>query len=1049
VTNTAAAIANEKDWGLVTGPGSVEKLPNQFVPITVQNGQKGLAAQKIDLYVRHPLLVYGQLRFKDPEAKEKNFPKNFYVAAYSGAAKDADTEVAKAKLDAEGKFNFEIDRKWDWFTFKFGSGKKKFINVGKTEDTELRSWRDRKELEREGAKSKFFSPPESWWLIESVWDFSEQPKYIDSTVSYKPVEGKIHLFDPATKNWLRRIGEKGNPVKMVLDPHWQFMRHEYFDRYYGHENHNHERVNMPTALIDGYWGKGFSADPTVKLGREGSGHWTLEPDDIKKSVHCVPWVRQKDEKGKAAEKPDKDALLQFEMPKSTFAVSKDENTRKYEQIGASSSRLKASADRLKLYDMPEVWKSKGYWARYLTAAKAPPSESDYDAKFWEDWDQPGYVKSRTMTTPIIFSLDDIVLTDSANVPLQDIKQADKFAIMYHRFKKDYDEQANLSNEGVYNPYAKEKYFSDVDRKGTKFHYIAKYPNWVRAVAGNSSCFDAFDQRTSQEVFGARAAVRWYDGLTGTPAAANCGDDILDEIIPDKDHKYFVIGPEWGQQHPKRYAKFVGSKTAIERGGRFDMVLLRCCDVLHAKAQKELFINLHYIRLTYVGIAGSVYTGNEKDFYEKALPNLMARWNGNDVNTSRAELVPQDNKKPLTGEFLYFLQPSAKVNGAHFKVDIKPYAAGGRASMTEVAGIGEMSDKDHEAYKQYNTANAFVAAHEFGHAGSLPDEYAERAMYCSHGTAGVIDNTPSDHFVDEGLFPDLAVSLSAANPANPPYPVMSHTVDMRNRYFWHNAEFARKHTEVPFYSKHGGYDEYKVPGHPKFPIRNYVYWPVRKKMNRKKRSHGAADVYLHVLGKEKFTQNLLPPGNYDGMVSVLVKIDLTVLNALDVNTVRNRIRNAFLGFNQQFSATGSTGVKTDKSRVIRDNVKFAEALVRFSPRFLISNTPGGAPDPNYTTIYNSLQNDIGSHFQITVTDNKGKVGPAVVNSGFVDEKKGGAMNLGVDSALIGWEVLLQAKVEALIPEMLGIKPSGAGGVIKGKDLNSLVGSVIHSNAKVLP
>jgi hypothetical protein len=34
-------------------------------------------------------------------------------------------------------------------------------------------------------------------------------------------------------------------------------------------------------------------------------------------------------------------------------------------------------------------------------------------------------------------------------------------------------------------------------------------------------------------------------------------------------------------------------------------------------------------------------------------------------------------------------------------------------------------------------------------------------------------------------------------------------------------------------------------------------------------------------------------------------------------------------------------------------------------------------------------------------------------------------------------------------MLGIKPSGAGGVIKGKDLNSLVGSVIHSNAKVLP
>jgi len=178
----------------------------------------------------------------------------------------------------------------------------------------------------------------------------------------------------------------------------------------------------------------------------------------------------------------------------------------------------------------------------------------------------------------------------------------------------------------------------------------------------------------------------------------------------------------------------------------------------------------------------------------------------------------------------------------------------------------------------------------------------------------------------------------------------------------------------------------------------------------------------------------------------VKIDLTVLNALDVNTVRNRIRNAFLGFNQQFSATGSTGVKTDKSRVIRDNVKFAEALVRFSPRFLISNTPGGAPDPNYTATYNGLQNDIGSHFQITVADNAGKAAGAVVNSGFVG-KKGGVMNLGVDSGVAGWGVTLETDVTDLIPEMLGIKLSGP--VIVGKDLNSLVASVIHSNAKVSP
>ena len=1058
VTSSAPAIAGkEAGWILVQGIKSDQKLQNRNLPIRVADGQAGPQAQIVDLYLRHPLLIYGQLQFKDPEDREVSFPKDFYVAAYSGQGAKADTEVGHAKLDAEGKFDFEIDRKWDWFTFKFGSGKK-FISNGdaKTLTTELKPWSERKALEK--AAAKFFAPPATWWLIESDWTFSQDPQYIDGAVSHKPKEGKIYLFQSPTQ-WVRRIGEKGAPVKMLLDPHWQFLRFEYFDRYYGHTDHGHDRVNIPSTLIEGFW----RADPK-KMDREGSSEWTLTPDDPKKSVHCLPWIRQKDDQGAKAEKPDKNALIQFETPASTFAVSSDAGARKYEQISASSSRLKPSADRLKLYDMPEAWKSKGYWSRYAKGG------GGYDGKFWEDWDQPGLFKSRTKTTPMVFSLDDIVLTDAKNVPLQDLAKKDQFAIFYHRFKPAYNEMS-LTEEGVYDKDPAEPFFSQTERKGAKFNYLADYPNWVRLIAGLCSCFDVFDQRTAKEIYGARAAVRWYDGTKGTPAGT-----VLNSQAKDIAKPHFVIGPEWGQQHASTIAKFVGSKTQAQRIGRFDMVLLRCCDRIDAK---ELFLNIQYFRINYnflaaapasasAGSAASAYAGADgKAFSKPALLALMKRWNGYDgaENGSRAELVPQEKGKDVTGEVLYFLHPSTKLQGAHFRIDV--FQSGDnsdRAWMSGTDGTGEVTDSGFGVDNSF-AVNSFTAAHELGHGGSLPDEYGEWWMRCNHNGPGVTNNIPGDPFVDEGRDQDLANSLYAnptGDPKSPnPYPMMTMAVEMRNRYFWHNAEFARKHIEIPFYSKHGADAEYKLPGHPKFPYRIYTYWPVRKKMNRKKGKHGATDIYLHALGKEKF---MLPGGPWDGMVSILLKIDIGPIPASinsgegDVRALRDAIRNAILAFNQRFSATGSTGVKTDKSTVLRDDVKFSHAVVRFSPRFLMADvdtTLSAGDQTNYAGNYNYWQTNIGTHFQMTLVDNTGKVpdtdpnwaktaaNKKVIPSGFA-AKNGGAITLGVTTGG-GWDARLTADVQALLPDMLGIKVKG--GVITAKDLTPLVAAVIHSNAKV--
>ncbi len=1036
-TNTAPAIAAEADWVLVDGPTSKNKLADQNVGVNLADGQCGANAQHVDLYVRHPLLVYGQLLFKDPEDRELTFPKDFYIAAYSGTGAAVDTEVGHANLDPDGKFDFEIDRKWDWFTFKFGKDKSFISNGdGKATTTELKPWTELKNLET--AQAKFFAPPQTWGLIESDWKFSEDTKYIDGAVSYKADEAKIYVFDPPSKNWVRRVGEKGAPVKLTLDPHWQFMRHEYFDRYYGHSDHGHERVNMPTTLMEGYWGTGATLD------REGSSHWTLTPDDFKKSVHCLPWIRQKDATGAKAEKPDKNALIQFEIPATTFAISSDAATRKNDQIPAGDAKMNATADRLKYYDMPVTWKSKGYWSRYLTAPKT------WDAKFWEDWDQPGMFKSRVKTTPMVFSLDDIILSDSSAVPLQTLAKKDQFSVFYHRFKKDYDEAANLTEEGVYMPDAAEPYYSNIERKGAKFNYIADYPNWVRMVAGLAACFDAFDQRTSQDVFGARAAVRWYDPVASATAA---GSNLAGQPA-DIAKKYFAIGPEWGQQHASTVNPFKGPTTAPQRIGRFDMVLLRCCDRL---GTKELFLNLQYFRLNYnflaaapagatAGSAGSVYAGTDgKAFSKPAILSLMQRWNGYDgaANDTRAELLPQKAAE-VTGEILYFVHPSAALQGAHFRMDVFKSGTGqDRAFMGSQNGVGQVTDTGFGVDNAF-TATSFTAAHELGHGGSMPDEYGEWWTRCNHSGPGITNNIPGDPFVDEGRDFDLTASLYGGGAT--PYPMMTMAVEMRNRYFWHNAEFARKQMNQAFFSKHGKYDAYQVPGHPSFPYQNYSYWPVQAAMNRKSGNHGDTDIYLHVLGKEKYSLDLLPNGPWDGIVSILLKIDLTVPGTLTVTDVRDAIRNAILTFNGQFSATGSTGVTTD---VKADTATFTKAEVRFSPRFLISNvnpsqTSFVFPGNTYAQDYAGWQGWIRTHFQANVIDNAGVVAPAVPVASAFTAKNGGAIKLGVDSSK-AWKAQLTADVQALLPNMLGITLGGA--VIAANDLTSLVSSVIQTNAKV--
>jgi hypothetical protein len=1028
VTAKVCKLANEADWVLVAGPKSKAPLPQQYLPESINCGQK----HKLDLFVRHPLKLYLELKFKDPEKNVFPFPKDFPVQVWEKK------KLVEQKTDEKGRVAFDVNRKYDWVTLKFGNGPVLFsVGDGKAGKCELKTDADRKALT--ASEAKFFAPPNTWGLVESVWKLSEDPKYIDGAKAYKEDEGKIYLFNAHDKNWVRRVGEKNAPVTLTLDPHWTFARLEYFDRYYGHTHHGHQRVDLPPLLVESVWVKGG------KTAVEGRGQWVVSAKSVTDAVHAIPWIRQKLPNGHKSEKPDKQSYLRFKLAPDSYVLA-DIKTRKIDTIPAGDARLEPGVDRLKYYDLPEGWESRKYWTRLGKGNKQ-------DGKFWEDWTTADLLRSRAVDDPLIFSLDDIVIASPACNPLKMAKDA-RLTAFYHRFKPAYDQTSpkDVSDHGVIKPDTNEPYFSDIKLKGAKLNYLADYPNWVRLLAGVGSLYDVFDQRTKSGVLGARAAVKWYDPVKSGVPAPKVTDPWPKGVIGFQkavDKKHFVIEPYFGQEQHIFYRQY---PTAGERVGRFDMALVRNCDRL--KGDKELFLSMQYFRLFYNFLAASAVKGAaaRTSYVKNSVVQLMNRWNGKDaVNASRAEIVPRDNTKKLSGEVLWFVQPAKGLKDAHFRLDIS--AKVDRAGMGSADGTGEIGDNEGTAAPSYGTANAFVLAHELGHGGSLNDEYAERINYTSEGVAGFSTNTPGDPFVDEGLYPELNATVYAAG--NPPYPMMTQTVEMRNRYFWHNAEFARKYIKEGMFARHGKYEDYQVPPHPNYPRKQYSHWPINYLGNQALGAKGKADLYLLAAGKERYTLDLIPKGPYDGIITVLVKIVLyeNTAGPSKVVSVRDAILEVVRDYNKRFYGTGDANVTIDdgKGGSTTKAYTYNKTMFRLSPRFCVAPLYKTAADFAKPADYakyklnwpKQVKNTIttfGKHFEVNIIDAKKGA------SGF--DAKTGKYDLVVDYGGPAPKAIVKGWAQEYFREMIGVayNPKKAM-VMKGAELRHVGQAIFAANGDV--
>lgn len=656
-------------------------------------------------------------------------------------------------------------------------------------------------------------------------------------------------------------------------------------------------------------------DEWKKVMADTCSSWVHLPDkDIAKAIQCLPWILNKKPDNTADTALDAEVVLEFKTPKNSFIESTSATEREMVQIPDGDKRLAPSVGRLKVYDLPLIWRSRRYFSKLGTKVNRFEQLAD---------------KATSLTEPITFCLDDIVLCQREH-GIGEIKfrvltdkewAPDKrCTLFHHRFRataNDGSALTDVSKQGVYKPdTAGNKSYFSLAPTGTAAgtagdttvekdrNYIADYPNWTRLILALGNAYDVFDRRTPESpigVTGARAAVCWRDvtsEMTGidmeqerlietSPGVGDWGKEAALNNRPSPT-KYFKSRPSaWGggqyfhlQPYVEaEYHSFRNDRFDTSRSfgiGRVDYVLLRCCGRIgDGDTAKEHAVNMHFTRnfFKFTPNPGTALasTGLAEEAWKDAwIKNCINRWNGDDPtkNETRARLLPADlpdgTKASLAMEcdVMWFMHVTDRLR-AQFLVNVEDRGANARDNRGGTTGTGESSPAGYQdgatTGEDFTGASTntgwYPSAHESGHADALPDEYNERWDGASHGQMSYKSNLPGDPFEPDGRMVSWATNGS---------PMMNGNQLLRNRYFWVSAEWVRARLQppgkkLPFkvsYKSPGGtgtaYDNFQLPSHPS-EKRTYLYWPMRAAIdNAQAGVRGQRNFYLYPLGQEQWT-----------------------------------------------------------------------------------------------------------------------------------------------------------------------------------------------------
>ncbi|MCF6282926.1 MAG: hypothetical protein L3J28_12095 [Candidatus Polarisedimenticolaceae bacterium] len=938
------------------------------------------------LKVEEVVRAHLKFQFLDPEKTKRLLPKNFPVTVCLEATKDNLSGESKleAMLNKEGLLigpdghpGFQYDpAKNKTFSLEFPTDTGAFIICEKQGDEKKSEFIKSPDTEHSKGKSvgdkliagnrAFRLPDQKWNLKMSQWEITGG--------GYKKTEA---IFTDLEKQ-KTSIAPKDTPIELVLKPHWQYLKFVHYDR----KLKGNKPLSLPSKsdgnqvplVIDG-WRK--KSEESAGKKPSAQCHWAIGGDETQ-LVQCLPWIVGLDESNSDEKmKLSSDSILRFKRNEShPFIFTEESGERKFLNLTDANVRDKPSVERLSYYDLPKVWKSRGYFTW----------QSDTDSEFgpYEDVAE----KETTKDKPLLFSLDDIVLTDDTLAAVTPWSNSNRVALFGHTFETSGAEPADTgpsgavaagkpqiptpsgrrwqAYQGLYNPDTANKkgYFSKIKME---VNYIADYPHWTRLVAFGGNLYDTFDQRTPEhasDVVGARAAVRWVDATTGQPA-----NSVVSPRPGRTDKAFCSIQPLLEQEHPQRFAQIPYDHNAPStvRLGRFDFALLRCCDVVDSV---EKAVNLIYFKMNFNCTSASLNTQDKKDKYgEDFVNNVARRWNGDDglAPASRLKFLPQNSPaEPVTLDHVWFGQ-SLPVDQSQFKCDVTD--GGGRSWFDGTNGRGELTPKG-GADEPSGAFNWFVGAHECGHGVGLNDDYSERWSAQSLGQLSFRWHLPGDPYEPDGRIVEFHKPGAA---------MMNGNQEIRNRYVWHCAEWVRAIIGTPLKVKLGNdYPDYQVPPHAT-DGRSYAFWPIASKKSFEPDAadnRGMFHIDLYTLGADRYAKDVLPDlansvgKDCDGilMISVNLQCDIKLANKaqmkLAASTLAKVIRDQNDGMNSRFYCTGKLNEGSANAW------EFKRCLIHFQPRFCIISDP----TPGETAKATALANAMGIHHKIQIDFHNAATGP---------------------------------------------------------------------------